>query len=98
MTRLDGWFRPDTVKRALGVAAVVGPILTLINQPEAVLGLDFGPWVLTKIALTFLVPYCVSSYSSVRALAQAASRICNGSDRAASKSSSEPDSGQGGHR
>ena len=68
--RLGGWFRRDTVKRALRVAAVVGPILTLINQPEAVLGLNFNPWVLTKIALTFLVPYCVSSYSSVRALAQ----------------------------
>ena len=73
-TVLRNWFLPATVKRAVGVAAVVGPVLTVINQPEALLALEFPPRVLLKIALTFLVPYSVSSYSSAQALTQAESR------------------------
>lgn len=50
-------------KRSLGVALVVGTILNLINQGDALLGgtdLDF-----TKIILTFVVPYCVATYGAV---------------------------------
>jgi hypothetical protein len=65
------WFLPSTVRRAVTVALVVGPVLTLINQHEALIGLDLRPRVLLKIALTFLVPYLVSSYSSAVALARA---------------------------
>jgi hypothetical protein len=72
-TVLRNWFLPATVRRAVGVAAVVGPVLTVINQPEALLALEFPPRVLLKIALTFLVPYSVSSYSSAQALTQAES-------------------------
>lgn len=68
---LRHWFLPGTAKRAVGVAAIVGPVLTAINQPEALLRLDFTPRVLVKIALTFLVPYAVSSYSSAQALTEA---------------------------
>ncbi len=68
---LRHWFLPETVKRAVGVAAIVGPVLTVINQPEALLRLDFTPRVLMKIALTLLVPYAVSSYSSAQALMEA---------------------------
>ena len=68
---LRNWFLPSTVRRAVGVALVVGPILSLINQPEAILALDLRPRVLLKIALTFLVPYAVSSYSSAVALLRA---------------------------
>ncbi len=49
--------------RALGVALVVGPILTIINQFEAIVqleGLDLG-----KLALTMLVPYCVATWGAV---------------------------------
>jgi hypothetical protein len=70
-TVLRNWFLPATVKRALGVACIIGPVLTMINQPEALLALEFPPRVLLKIALTFLVPYSVSSYSSAQALTQA---------------------------
>ncbi|MBI2962982.1 MAG: nitrate/nitrite transporter NrtS [Deltaproteobacteria bacterium] len=73
-TVLRNWFLPATVKHAIGVAAVVGPVLTVINQPEAVFALEFSPRVLLKIALTFLVPYSVSSYSSAHALTQAEAR------------------------
>ena len=68
---LRHWCLPETVKRAIGVAAIVGPVLTVINQPEALLRLDFTPRVVLKVVLTFLVPYAVSSYSSAQALTEA---------------------------
>ena len=61
------WFRRETVWRALKVAGIVGPVLTVINQYDLLLNLDFSPRLCFKIALTFLVPYSVSSYSSARA-------------------------------
>ncbi len=61
------WFRRETVRRALKVAGIVGPILTVINQYDLLWNLDFSPRLGFKIALTFLVPYSVSSYSSARA-------------------------------
>ncbi len=64
---LHHWFRRETVTRALKVASVVGPTLTVINHYDVLLSLDFSPRLLTKILLTFLVPYSVSSFSSARA-------------------------------
>lgn len=64
---LHHWFRRETVVRALKVAGVVGPILTIINQYDLLLRLEFSPRLLAKIFLTFLVPYSVSSFSSARA-------------------------------
>ena len=61
------WFRRETVWRALKVAGIVGPVLTVINQYDLLLNLDFSPRLCFKVALTFLVPYSVSSYSSARA-------------------------------
>ncbi len=56
-------FRPDTRIRALKLAAVVGSILFLINQWEACLGTMPVQW--AKAALTYCVPYLVSTYTSV---------------------------------
>lgn len=53
--------------RALKVAGVVGPLLTVINHYDVLLSVDFSPRLFLKIALTFLVPYSVSSFSSARA-------------------------------
>jgi hypothetical protein len=64
---LHHWFRRETVIRALKIAGVVGPILTVINQYDLLLSLDFSPRLFAKILLTFLVPYSVSSFSSARA-------------------------------
>ncbi|MGH7964959.1 MAG: nitrate/nitrite transporter NrtS [Candidatus Binatia bacterium] len=61
------WLRRETVSRALKVAGVIGPLLTVINHYDTLLSLDLSPRLLVKIALTFLVPYCVSSFSSARA-------------------------------
>jgi hypothetical protein len=50
-------------KRSFGVALFVGTILNLINQGDALLGAaDLN---LTKIILTFAVPYCVATYGAV---------------------------------
>lgn len=50
-------------KRSLYVSLVVGAILNLINQGDALLG--HGQLNLTKLLLTFLVPYCVATYGAV---------------------------------
>lgn len=50
-------------RRSLIVALIVGTILNLINQGDALLAL--GPINWAKILLTFAVPYCVSTYGAV---------------------------------
>jgi hypothetical protein len=50
-------------KRSLIVALVVGTILNLINQGDALVG-GAAPNV-TKLLLTYVVPYCVSTYGAV---------------------------------
>jgi hypothetical protein len=62
------WFQRATVQRAITVAMIVGSILTLINQYDAIASGSFGAKFFFKMGLTFLVPYSVSSYSSVMAL------------------------------
>ena len=50
-------------RRSFIVALIVGTILNLINQGDAlVAGM---PLDLTKLLLTYLVPYCVSTYGAV---------------------------------
>lgn len=61
------WFRRETVRRGLTVAGVVGPILTIVNQYDVLLSLDFSTRLWMKVGLTFLIPYSVSSYSSAKA-------------------------------
>ena len=45
------------------VALVVGTILNLINQGDAIFGAMTINW--TKIVLTYFVPYAVSTYGAV---------------------------------
>ena len=52
-----------TPGRALLVAAVVGTVLNLINQGDTLLGFGSINWL--KVALTYIVPYCVSTYGAV---------------------------------
>ena len=54
----------STVARALKVAMVVGPVLTLINHAHTLVALDFNARFFLQTALTFCVPYLVSTYSS----------------------------------
>lgn len=59
-------------QRSIWIAVVVGTILNLINQDDALFSgqrLDF-----TKLALTYLVPYFVSTYGAVSFRLQALQR------------------------
>ena len=50
-------------RRSLVVALVVGTILNLINQGDALFGVAAFNW--TKIVLTYIVPYAVCTYGAV---------------------------------
>ena len=54
------------VLTALKIAAVVGTILCLINQAPAMVSQQFSGGNVLQMLLTYLVPYCVSTYSSVK--------------------------------
>lgn len=57
----------STVFRALKVALAITPILTVFNHFDALIDLDIGGRFVAKVALTFTVPYLVSTYSSAMA-------------------------------
>ena len=63
--------RSDVVTRAARTALLVGVILIAINHGDALLSANIGPVQVGKMLLTVLVPYCVSTYASVRALQSA---------------------------
>ena len=58
------FFHHRTVRKAIRVALVVGPILGMINHFDLLLGAEVTLLRLSKITVTFLVPFCVSAYSS----------------------------------
>ncbi|MEP1964044.1 nitrate/nitrite transporter NrtS [Tateyamaria sp.] len=71
MTTKSAWqiaTAPSVAKRALKIALIVGTIIALINYGDRILAgeMDTVSWF--KSMLTFLVPYCVSTYSSVMAV------------------------------
>ncbi len=55
----------NSVRRALRVSILVGIILNLINHPEIFLAFNFTELHAGRAILTFLVPFLVSTYSSV---------------------------------
>ena len=61
-------FQGPVVRRALLFAVTVGPVLVAINHGDAILAGSLGSDRWLKIGLTVLVPYAVSTISSVLAL------------------------------
>jgi len=59
-------------RRSLMAALVVGSILNLINQGDALLSGGRIHWL--KLALTYLVPYFVTTYGAVSFRIEAAER------------------------
>lgn len=55
------------LKRSLGVAAVIGTVLTAINQGDTIMAGQMPN--LFKVGLTYLVPLLVASYGAYSALA-----------------------------
>jgi hypothetical protein len=72
------------VRRALWCMVIVGAILISINHGDALVCGDFSGKRLIQIGLTLLVPYCVSTFSSVGAM------------RSVRKNSPPPGSGDNG--
>jgi hypothetical protein len=67
---LKTWFvlalRPDIVRRSSRVAFLVGSILAIINHGDRLLAGELDAQMVFKICLTYLVPYCVSTWASVQ--------------------------------
>ncbi len=59
---------PSVVRRAVQIASIVGVVLAVINHGDRLASGNFDRVTILKIGLTFLVPYCVSTYSSVLAI------------------------------
>lgn len=57
--------RPAVMRRAASIALVVGTLLAIINHGDRLLSGEITTEVVTKILLTYLVPYSVSTYSAV---------------------------------
>jgi hypothetical protein len=56
------------VLNALKVSLVVGSILAAINHGGAIVEFNLALETYIKIILNYVVPYCVSSYSAVKAI------------------------------
>jgi hypothetical protein len=72
MVAMKEWLReataPAVVKRALTYAVVVGAILISINHGDAIVRGNVDATRLFKMGLTVMVPYLVSTFSSVGAI------------------------------
>jgi hypothetical protein len=69
---MQEWIRTclcrPVVSRAMMYAVVVGAILIAINHGDALLRGELGTGRLLKMGLTVMVPYLVSTFSSVGAM------------------------------
>lgn len=66
------WLRlaadPTVVRRGLAFSAVVGTVLVAVNHGDALTKGDISVMRAVKIVVTMLVPYCVSTISSIGAM------------------------------
>ena len=66
------WFRlacsPSIVRRSMRYAIGIGTLLVLINHGDAILRRELPIGRMLRMALTVMVPYCVSTASSVSVL------------------------------
>ena len=56
---------PSVIKRAVKVSLIVGTLLNVINQEEVFATLSFETLNLSKLLLTYLVPYSVTTYTAI---------------------------------
>lgn len=57
----------QNIKRAIIVAIVIGTVLNLINSYDVFLESNFTIRNCIRITLTYITPFCVSLYSSIKA-------------------------------
>ena len=63
---MEAAFEREIVVRSLKVALIVGTVLNLINQGDAMMAEEQIN--IFKCLLTYAVPYCVATYGAVAAL------------------------------
>lgn len=61
------FLRGVTARTAVPVAAVVGTVLSAVNQGDVVLSGTASPWVWVRIAVNYLVPFLVASFGYLSA-------------------------------
>lgn len=61
--------QPDIAARGLKAALIVGTILTVINQGDALAGGAITVGDLIKILLNYCAPYLVSTYAEIEVIA-----------------------------
>ena len=64
-------FEPEVVRRGILYSVIVGPILIAINHGDQIAAGAVDRVAVLKMALTFVVPYLVSTFSSVGAMRSA---------------------------
>jgi hypothetical protein len=67
-TRMEIAMRPDVIRRSRRVALLVGTILIAINYFDRVLAGTLVTIDYFKMAMTYCVPFCVSTYAAVSAI------------------------------
>jgi hypothetical protein len=60
--------KKNIVVNAIKIALIVGTILIAINYGDKIVNGTLTQRDIWKMLLTYLVPYCVSSYSAAKAL------------------------------
>jgi len=53
--------RRSTLRRTLLIAAIVGTLLSLVNQGSVIFGGDANAATWLRVAANYLIPFCVSS-------------------------------------
>ncbi len=54
-----------TINQSMKISVVVGTILNIINQGDFILNMMFENINYFKLSLTYLVPFCVSTYTAI---------------------------------
>jgi ABC-type multidrug transport system permease subunit len=57
----------QNIRRAIIVAIVIGSVLNIINSYDVFLAGNFTNRNVLRIVLTYITPFCVSLYSSIKA-------------------------------
>lgn len=75
--------RPSNLRRTIGIAIVVGTILSAINQLDVLINGEATTLTWVKVALNFVVPFCVSNLGVVAGAKTTGAWSRQGSGRAA---------------
>lgn len=63
-------FTSKIIIPAIKISLIVGTLLAMINHSTAIVEMEVDMKRLFQIILTYFVPYCVSTYSAVKAIQQ----------------------------